>query len=167
LNVHRKFFDLREALYKILQTPAEVPMVRSKIKQHLSIDRDAAEAFAKNGGNIIILQAAQINNQITYHASKALEHLDALESSYYEQAGLDAALTSCFSKGWRLPELLDHIEGKALAWAEAKSDSPSKIASFLGIKRTTYIERKKRNIQRLQEEKKDGNSSSDSCSWRV
>ena len=157
--IRKKLIDLRGCIDKILEAPLEsAASIKAEVVQSISMDKDAIEALGalsdKIDGNVFFVQAAQINAQVIKNSAAALRHLTDIERYCYENGvSLDQNLDDLLKKGWKLPQIEQLIRDKCFEIMERKvkniegKSNKAEVARRLGIKRTTYIESKKRLIK--------------------
>ena len=157
--IRKKLIDLRGCIDKILEAPLEsATSIKAEVVQSISMDKDAIKALGalseQIDGNVFFVQAAQINAQVIKHSAAALRHLTDIERYCYENGlSLDQNLDELLKKGWKLPQIEQLIRDKCYEIIERKVKdvegkiNQAEVARQLGVKRTTYIESKKRLIK--------------------
>ena len=156
--IRKKLIDLRGCIDKILEAPLEsATNIKAEVVQSISMDKDAIEALGalseRIDGNVFFVQAAQINAQVIKHSAAALRHLTEIERYCYENGlSLDQILDELIKKGWKLPQIEQLVRDKCYEIVERKvtddegKQNHAEVARRLGIKRTTYVESRKRLI---------------------
>jgi len=148
--IRKKLIDLRACLDKILEAPLETQTsIKAQVAQSLIMDKNGAEALAALSkdidGNVFLVQSATINAQVIKQGAAALRTVTEIERLCYENGvSMDQVLEGLIKKGWRLPEIEKMVREKCFKIMERKKLSGAESAKRLGIKRTTFVEQKKR-----------------------
>lgn len=144
----KKLLDLDNCLHRLLEGPAETVKSSAEVLQKMSLGVDDIKSLAENRtGNIVInlIQAAQVNSQVVCEVSKAQRYLDDIKG-YLSEAGdgIEYHLSKLIKSGWNLDAIESMVRRKCFEIAESTTETHNQTAKRLGIKRTTYLERRKK-----------------------
>lgn len=143
----KRMLDLEECLKDLADAPAEAVRATSEINQSLSIDPETAEALTKNTtGNVIIVQAANIDSKILHNTNKAVQHFHKLKehvnSDSYE---LENAVEILFKKGYKIEAIQRIVEECLYELALEATRTKKAAAELLGVGRTNFLDRRKQH----------------------
>lgn len=146
-KIQRKIRDLRNCLYRIHEGSLAKISSQTNIAQQMSIDEGTAEAFTKNlKGNVFIVQAAQVNTQVISDSSKALQFLDGIADALQSgQDMLDMAIAKLiYNEGRTAAEIEQLVQKSTSDLAITNTKSVTAAARLIGLKRTTFVERRRK-----------------------
>ncbi len=144
---------LRACLNNILDNPCHSR--NSNITQSMIVDQEGADVLSKLSnsisGNVVLVQAAQINNQVVRNSAKALKYLNDIEMRHNSEQSrltgdedmLEKALEQLlFRRLLELKEIDELVHRKCFEIVERRGRSNAEKARRLGLKRTTYLSQK-------------------------